>query len=95
MRCLDLPKGLLESFELFLQCFALISLLLEARAELITHVDELLLGVVLLIITPTIITFIITFIIFYLSGLVHKAYRRSVEEGRLVVDGDTCKCLLD
>jgi hypothetical protein len=92
MRCLELPKGLLESFELFLQCFALFYFLLEAGAKLITHINELLLGVFLLIITPTIITFtfIITFIIFYISGLCHKACRRSVEEAGFVVDGDAC-----
>jgi hypothetical protein len=59
---------------------------------LLTHVQELLLGVLLLIITPTIITFIIIFIhiIFYLGRLCHEACRWSVEDGRLVVDGDAC-----
>jgi hypothetical protein len=51
MRCLELPKGFLKSLELLEQTFALLSLLFVAGAKLLTYVNELLLGIVLLVIT--------------------------------------------
>jgi hypothetical protein len=69
MRSIELIKGLLKRFDLLAQFFALFSLHLKASVYLLTRVQELLLGVLfIIIITPTIITFtiIITHIIFYL-----------------------------
>ena len=94
MRSIELIKGLLKRFDPLAQFFALISLDLKASMDLLQHVHELLLGVlIIIIITPTSITFtfiIITHIIFYLGRLCHEACRWSVEDGGLVVDGDAC-----